>query len=445
MLNLQNSPYTLDKVAEQEMASRMKALEDKVELLRSTGKLTDETLSDYYGEKRFEQVAESNALEGSTLSAGETKLAIRKGVTITGHDPGYIRDARTLDNALQRMTEMARSNSSPTDIEQILELHSLILGERPSAGTFRSEPVRIKGSKHKPPQSWHEVMDEMEAWEKWSRNNSFAPAVLRACILHAWLVHIHPFIDGNGRTARAVTNLELIRAGYPSVILKRKERARYIDALSQSDAGGDIRDFLELLIERIEGSFLGLELSAMQKQGYSPIQEKIRRRQEQHLKIWNAGVHLLVQAVSRFIQEQIDDGDGQFFVREFESPLDVEDYIALCNRKSTQKSWAFITHLRIPGFPEQVRLSYIGYRTPAMYHESGNEGGPSLFWSKRSESGSPKWSGTEDEAPFAVEITSKQGAGDEWFARKIDSSIFQLSTTQLAKQIARSLVEMAIH
>ncbi|MCI5150956.1 MAG: hypothetical protein D3916_16500, partial [Candidatus Electrothrix sp. MAN1_4] len=60
-------------------------------------------------------------------------------------------------------------------------------------------------------------------------------------------------------------------------------------------------------------------------------------------------------------------------------------------------------------------------------------------------SGSRKWSGTQDDAPFAVEITSKQGAGDEWFARKIDGSISHLSTTQLAKQIAKSLVEMAIH
>lgn len=443
MLNLDKSPYVLDSKAEQEIIEKIKELEERVDLLRRADALTEETLINYYGEKRFEQVAESNAIEGSTLSTGETELAILKGITITGHDPGYIRDARALDEALQRMVEMARENKSPTDIEQLLELHSLILGDRPSAGIFRNEPVRIKGSAHTPSKYWKEIMDEMEAWQYWSRENSNVPAILRSIILHAWLVHIHPFIDGNGRTARAITNLELIRAGYPPIIIKKKGRDRYIEALSESDSGGDIRAFFELLIERIEGSLIGLELSAKQKQGYSPLQEKIRKRQGQQLNIWDASVHLLVQAIDHFVHENIDTVGGNVYIKEFESPLDLEDYISLCERNSAQKSWVFITNLAIPGFPKQVRLAYLGYRTRAMFHYLGDEGGPSIFWSKKNESGYPKWLSTEDQAPFAVEITTKQGAGDEWFARKTDGGISKLTTTELAKQIARSLVEMA--
>ncbi len=443
MLNLNDSPYILDSTAEQEISDQIRGLEERVDLLRSSGTLTEETLVNYYGEKRFEQVAESNAIEGSTLSVGETELAVLKGITITGHDPGYIRDARALDEALQRMTEMARENKSPTNIEQLLELHSLILGDRPSAGTFRNEPVRIKGSDHHPPKYWREIMDEMESWQKWSEENSNAPAVLRAIILHAWLVHIHPFIDGNGRTARAITNLELVRAGYPPIIIKKKERDRYIEALSESDSGGDIRAFFELLLERIEGSFVGLEISAKQKQGYSPLQEKIRRRQEQQLNIWDASVHLLVKAIDHFVHEEIDTVGGDVYIKEFESPLDLEDYIALCDRRTAQRSWVFITNVAIPGFPKQIRLAYLGYRTPTMFHELGDEGGPSIFWSRKNECGYPKWVSTEDQAPFAIEITTKQGAGDEWFARKADGSISRMATTKLAKQIARSLVEMA--
>jgi len=443
MLNLDKSPYILDEKAEEEITKKIMELEERVDLLRRTGMLTDETLVNYYGEKRFEQVAESNAIEGSTLSVGETELAILKGITITGHDPGYIRDAIALDNALQRMAEMARENKSPTNIEQLLELHSLILGDRPSAGHFRNEPVRIKGSDHRPPKYWNEIMGQMDAWQQWSEENQNAPAILRAIILHAWLVHIHPFIDGNGRTARAITNLELIRAGYPPIIIKKRERDRYIEALSESDAGGDIRGFFELLIERIEGSLTGLELSAKQKQGYSPIQEKIRKRQEQQLNIWDASVHLLVQAIDHFLHENIDAVGGDVYIKEFESPLDLEDYIALCDRRTAQRSWVFITNIVIPGLPKQVRLAYLGYRTPAMFHKLGDEGGPSIFWSKKNESGYPKWLRTEEQAPFAVEITTKQGAGDEWYARKIDGTISKLTTTDLAKNIARSLVEIA--
>lgn len=443
MLNLHNSPYSLDNAAEQEITNQIRELENRIDLLRRSGTLTDETLAKYYGEKRFEQVAESNAIEGSTLSVGETELAVLKGITITGHDPGYIRDARALDAALQRMTEMARENKSATNIEQLLELHSLILGDRPGAGKFRNEPVVIKGSDHQPPWYWKEIMGEMEAWQIWSQENSAAPATLRAIILHAWLVHIHPFIDGNGRTARAITNLELIKSGYPPIIIKKKERDRYIEALSESDSGGDIGAFFELFMERIEGSVIGLEISAKQKQGFSPIQEEIRKRQEKQLNIWDASVHSLVSAIEHFVHETINDVSGNVYIKKFESPLDLDDYISLCERRSAQRSWAFIANLSIPGIPKLTRLAYLGFRTPMMFREIGEEDGPSIFWSTKNESSSPKWIRTEEEAPFAVEITTKQGAGNDWYARKIDGSVAKMVTTELAKEIARSLVKMA--
>ena len=445
MLNLDDSPYLLDSAAEQEISNRIKGLEERVDLLRRAGTLTEETLANYYGEKRFAQVAESNAIEGSTLSVGETELAVSKGITITGHDPGYVRDARALYKALERMTVMARENKVPTNIEQVRELHSYILGDRPSAGILRNEPVRIKGSDHRPPKYWKDVMAKMENWEKWSKENVSAPVVLRAIILHAWLAHIHPFVDGNGRTARAITNLELIRAGYPPIIIRKKERERYIETLSESDSGGDIRSFFELLMERIEGSLIGLENSAKQKQGYSPLQEKIRKKQEQQLNIWDASVHLLVKAIDHCLHEEIDAVGGDVYIKEFESPLDLEDYIALCDRKTVQRSWAFITNVDIPGFSNQVRLAYLGHRTSAMFHELADEGGPAIFWSceNENENGYPRWVSAEDRAPFAVEITTKLGVGDEWFVRKVDGSMSKMTLTVLAKHIAKSLVEMA--
>ncbi len=83
---------------------------------------------------------------------------------MTGHDPGYVRDAVDLDNALQRLSTLAKKNI-PIDIEQINEIHSLILGSRPTAGLFRREYVQIKGSKHTPPKTWGEAMSGMETWE----------------------------------------------------------------------------------------------------------------------------------------------------------------------------------------------------------------------------------------------------------------------------------------
>ena len=125
MFNLKATPYILDETASAQVKSQLEAIEERVSLLRRNGTLTEQTVRDYYGEKRFEQVAESNAIEGSTLSAGETELAVLKGITITGHDPAFTKDAMALDRALTRITEIARDTTYPTNIQQLHEVHAL--------------------------------------------------------------------------------------------------------------------------------------------------------------------------------------------------------------------------------------------------------------------------------------------------------------------------------
>ncbi|NYG32641.1 hypothetical protein [Sphaerotilus montanus] len=184
MLSLQKTIYSLEESAQSQVIERLIKIEERVGTLRSTGIMTDATLRDYYGEKRFEQVAESNAIEGSTLSVGETELAVLKGVTISGHDPAYARDAIALDAALTKIAEIARIKDRPTDISQLREIHALILGDRKGAGVFRNEEIIITGSSHQPPRNWSEIMDHMERWEQWSLKNAELPAPIRSLILH---------------------------------------------------------------------------------------------------------------------------------------------------------------------------------------------------------------------------------------------------------------------
>lgn len=148
MFNLEGTPYSLSADASGQVRQRLHKIEERVVLLRSSGSLTEETLRNYYGEKRFEQVAESNAIEGSTLSVGETELAVLKGVTISGHDPAFIKDAIALDKALSKIAEFARQKEQVTDIPQLQETHHLLLGDRPGSGIFRCERVIIRGSRH---------------------------------------------------------------------------------------------------------------------------------------------------------------------------------------------------------------------------------------------------------------------------------------------------------
>jgi len=119
-------------------------------------------------------------------------LAVLKGTTLTGLDPGYVRDAQSLNKALVRLVEMAR-NPAPLDILQVKELHSLILEGHHGAGSFRTEPVSISGSTHKPPPTWKAVMDEMEKWEAWSFDNKHLDPILRG-VVWCCTVGLHTFI-----------------------------------------------------------------------------------------------------------------------------------------------------------------------------------------------------------------------------------------------------------
>lgn len=443
MFSLEDTPYVLDEASISAISSRLKGIEEKVALLRREGALNPDTLRHYYGEKRFEQVAESNALEGSTLNAGETELAVLKGTTITGHDPAYARDAVALDKALMRIAELARNGSSPTDIEQLHEVHSLLLGDHPGAGMFRKERVSIKGSSHAPPKTWALVMKQMEGWQKWSRDNPELPAPIRSAVLHAWLTHIHPYIDGNGRTARAIGNLELIRAGYPPIIIKKKERDRYIESLAESDEGGDVRSFIDLVFDRLQGALLGLENSAKQKQGYNPLFAKVRMQQEKQLKIWETSVKLLASIVEHRAANLVEAVNGKCEIKIFESPLDLDDYVEVCAGHSVPRSWAFIVKIEILGVPKLERLAYIGHRSASMFAHLDRQGGPSLLWSKKNPSGFPKWVSTVESSPYAIEMTTAIGNGDEWIIRFKDDSTQHMATTQLAERITASLVTMA--
>lgn len=433
-------PYALSATSEAIFLEQIQGIEERVTLLRGAGKLTPETLKRYYGDKRFEQVAESNAIEGSTLGVGETEMAVLKGVTLTGHDPAFVRDAVSLDAALTRTAEIAKCETA-TDIAQLHEIHSLIMGERPGGGVFRSEPVRIRGAAHVPPRTWAEVMDQMEHWENWSKKNFDAPPPLRAAVLHAWLSHIHPYIDGNGRTARAISNLELIRAGYPPLIIRKKERSRYIDALSQSDEAGDIASFLDLLMERTQGAFDGLARAASEKQGFDPITQAIRQKQNLRMEVWRQSVSLFSSRLELKISEKLSETVAQVNFSHFDGVVDLDDFIALCDNRSVGRSWAFRISVRIAGFGRFSYLSFVGHRSYEMNGHLKSNGGPSLYWSIYDESHERKWRQVSEEAPFFKEATIDLDNGDSWTAVTSNGAISDFSTVDLADRVATDLVQ----
>lgn len=440
MDELVGTPYSLSAEGAQEVRSQLRKIDERVALLRGTGVLTEATLRDYYGLTRFAQIAESNALEGSTLSIGETELAVAKGLTLTGHDPAFSKDAQTLSSALERVAILAKDKEKAIDLDEILEVHSLILAGRPEAGRLRSVPVRISGADHRPPKTLQEVSERMQELQSWSRANRHLPAVLRAAVLHAWLTHIHPFADGNGRTARAITTLELVRAGYAPIIIKKPEKSRYLAALAESDSGGDIADLIELFVEKADSALLGLENAAKRVQGYDPLAEKVRIKQAGLTKIWTTSVQLLVDTIEHLLTGQAGAIGGRFQIKRLYDALDVESFVSISARRPMGAGWAFILSIEFPGLKRAEALAFFGHRSAQMFHHLGDEPGVSLFWSRPNPDGYPKWKRWEN-ASFGVEMTTRLEGGAKWFVRSADQQILEMDTKLLAEAIIGGLFD----
>ena len=438
MIDLGGSPYSLEDTGGW-VLDKAASLQERVDLLRGEGRLSEETLRAYFGEKRFEQIAESNAIEGSTLSVGETQMAVLRGITITGHDPAYAKDAINLSKALERMVELARDRS-PTSLDQVKELHGLILGDGSGAGLFRSQPVRIAGSPHRPPASWGEVMSAMEDWDRWSAANAAAPALLRAVVLHTWLTHIHPFTDGNGRTSRAVMNLELIRAGLPSIIIRRKDRLRYYEALAESDLGGDLGPISELILARAEDALRDLERKAAAHEGYDRARAELRRAQERQVAIWNDAVQLLFSLVDDALAAVVGDV-GRVSTRWYEDELLVEDYAALARGDPAGNSWLYRINVEVPALSDRRLLAWTGYRSYEVQAWQAIGAGPSIFWSVPDPSGYRHWIRDDSQSPGVAELTLPLPNVDTWIARLPDGSIKRLPPSEVARRIAYAVVK----
>ena len=92
----------------------------------------------------------------------------------------------------------------------------------------------------------------MRDFSDWLATEPTTPAT--AITAHRRLVDIHPFNDGNGRTARLLMNLVLLRAGYPPVAIRPVDRPAYLDSLQAAQAGQGSAAFEQLLYTRLDST-----------------------------------------------------------------------------------------------------------------------------------------------------------------------------------------------
>ena len=169
----------------------------------------------------------SNAIEGSTLTLRETDMVLR-GLTIDQKPLKEHMEAVGHKEAFDFVSGLVKDKSPLTE-SVIKQIHYLVLADKKDdRGVYRRVPVRILGAKHEPVQPYL-IQPKMEALIK-NYNESAEEIISKLARFHIEFEGIHPFIDGNGRTGRLLVNLELMKAGYPPIDIKFKDRVSYYNA-----------------------------------------------------------------------------------------------------------------------------------------------------------------------------------------------------------------------
>ena len=207
-------------------------------------------LDDWYD---VELTYTSNAIEGNTLTRSETAIVLEKGITVRGKPLKDHLEALDHKEALDYVRALARRDEALREAD-VRELHRLVLyrSDPEQAGRYATVQRFIQGStvRFPGPAELPSLMGDFGQWLQRASNDS-----RDAFEAHARLVTIHPFADGNGRTARLLTNLMLLKGGYPPVIVAPEHRPDYLDALETRQLGGDPAPFESFMAARLIESF----------------------------------------------------------------------------------------------------------------------------------------------------------------------------------------------
>ncbi|OGZ24052.1 MAG: cell filamentation protein Fic [Candidatus Nealsonbacteria bacterium RIFCSPLOWO2_01_FULL_41_9] len=233
-----------------------KRIDEKLSQLQKLRPLPPASVAKLKEQFSIEMTYNSNAIEGNKLTLKETFLIINEGITIKGKPLRDHIEAKDHYEAINYLYDLIGHDKKHTFSEVLIRnLQRLITKETDieTSGAYRNSNVIITGSKHTPPEAY-EVSKLMRGLVEWVRlNKTKLHPVELAAILHHKLVYIHPFFDGNGRTARLLMNVMLMQSGYPLVVILKNDRKRYYQALERADKG-DLPPFVNFIAQAVERS-----------------------------------------------------------------------------------------------------------------------------------------------------------------------------------------------
>lgn len=253
---------------------------------------------DIWGSIWYQEAHNSTAIEGNTLALREVELLLKEGKAVGDRQLADYMEVRGYADAAQwvyqqglgaggwatgdliTVTEVRHAHTlAMTRVWDVAPHPNATLQERP--GAFRQHNIHPFPGGMRPP-GWTDVPALMTDWVRRASalRDEGAPVPEALAAAHAEFERIHPFLDGNGRTGRLVTNLQLIRLGYPPAIIRKAERSRYLENLRRADAGdpGPLGEFLartvidvlmRFIVPAVAGPSRLVPLAALADQGLS--------------------------------------------------------------------------------------------------------------------------------------------------------------------------------
>ncbi len=230
----------------------LESIQRKKQQLDALRPLSQEALARLEAWYDVELTYTSNAIEGNTLTRQETALVLEKGLTVRGKPLKDHQEAVDHLDALRLVRELVQQDRPVTE-NDIRDIHRLVVGStfKSEAGCYSQHQRRIAGSMVVFPNP-AKVPALMQAFGQWLSRAE--PGIETAIEAHLRLVSIHPFSDGNGRTARLLMNLLLLKLGYPPVVIRPEDRIDYLDSIEQSQLQVDQTGYQGLMLGRLEAS-----------------------------------------------------------------------------------------------------------------------------------------------------------------------------------------------
>lgn len=244
-------------------AERFAGLDRKKALLDARRPLPPavvEKLREYFD---IEWTHHSTAIEGNTLTLQETAVVLKHGITVGGKPLKELLEVVDHKKAIDLVETLAHARRPLTE-EDVKEIHRLVLAgiDDAHAGRYRAVQVRIGGSQYLPPPAGQvprrmkqlfEWLEVAEVPDRFGFDANLHP-VYAAAKAHLELAAIHPFVDGNGRTARLLQNLLLKRRGFPPAVIRLEERLEYYQALEEATTAGSEESFIRLVARAADRS-----------------------------------------------------------------------------------------------------------------------------------------------------------------------------------------------